>query len=52
MYSVHDVLFVDGHDAICLELLARLLYPRGLVKNAVFIKTVKASTYYYNQFVL
>ena len=42
------IIFIDGHDAICLELLSRLLYPRGLVKNAVFIKTFKASAHYYN----
>ena len=28
----------DHCDAVCLELLSRLLYPRGLGKKAVFIK--------------
>lgn len=31
-------LFLDARDNICLELLTRLLYPRGLGKNAVFMK--------------
>ena len=31
-------LFLDARDNICLELPTRLLYPRGLGKNAVFMK--------------
>ena len=41
MYS-YTVVFMSANtdhcDAVCLELLSRLLYPRGLGKKAVFIK--------------
>ena len=30
--------FYEAHDLICLELLLRLLFPRGL-RNVIFIKT-------------
>ena len=30
-------MFTDVHDAVCFELLSRLLYPRGFGNKAVFI---------------
>lgn len=33
--------YIDGTDVICLQLLLRLLHPRGLGKNGVFLKCVE-----------
>ena len=34
-------IIVDGKDMVCLELLVRLLYPRGLAKNSVILKHIE-----------
>ena len=39
--GVYMLPHLDARDNICLELLYRLLYPRGLGKNAVFIKNMR-----------
>jgi len=41
---------IDARDAICLDLLLRLLYPRGLPKNEVFVKTFEVSIHYTGKF--
>ena len=33
--------YIDGRDVICLQLLLRLLHPRGLGKNGVLLKCVE-----------
>lgn len=44
LYDLANIcVFSDNRDATCLELLTRLFYPRGLGKNAVFIKKVEVS---------
>ena len=37
------VVHTDGADTICLDVLIRLLHPRGLGKNAVFMKRIEVS---------
>ena len=41
-----DFVFPDGIDTICLEVLIRLLHPRGLAMNAVFTKKIEVNHYY------
>lgn len=39
--KVSRYIITDGEDMVCLELLVRLLHPRGLAKNSVFLKHVE-----------
>ena len=39
--SIYTFDFSDSRDSVYLELLIRLLYPRGMGKNAVFIKKIE-----------
>jgi len=38
MKNCYHVMCVDAYDVACLELLSRLLYPRGFPKGFIFIK--------------
>ena len=35
------LIIIDGEDMVCLELLLRLLHPRGLAKNGIFLKHIE-----------
>ena len=37
-YVIYNTLHTDYSDAICLNLLVKLLYPRGLTKSSVFLQ--------------
>ena len=38
---MHTYNYIDVYDMCCLELLYRQLYPRGVGKNAVFLKQIE-----------
>ena len=40
--------FVEHQDANSLELLCKLLYPRGFGKSVIFIKNYEVGEYFYN----
>ena len=41
-YTYYMILFVlDGLDAVCLNILTRMLYPRGIGKGAIFLKEIE-----------
>lgn len=40
-FSMHSFDYIDMYDMCCLELLYRQLYPRGVGKNAVFLKQIE-----------
>lgn len=37
---------IDHRDGVCLDLLSRLLFPRGMGKGVVFIKKIEVSVHY------